>query len=53
VLEALSDETRWSAFEGILNQHLLRVYDLQPERVRLHRTTASGYWSMTADRLFP
>jgi transposase len=52
VLEALSDDARWSAFEGTLNQHLLRVYDLQPERVRLDSTTASGYWSVTEDGLF-
>jgi transposase len=52
VLEALSDNARWGAFEGALTQHLLRVYDLQPERVRLDSTTASGYWSMTEDGLF-
>jgi hypothetical protein len=28
VLEALSDEARWSTFDGTLNQHLLWVYDL-------------------------
>src|SRR5215472_190652 len=52
VLEALSDDARWAAFEGALNQQLLRVYDLQPERVRLDSTTASGYWSVTEDGLF-
>ena len=52
VLGALSDEARWSAFESALNQHLLRVYDLQPECVRLDSTTASGYWSVTEDGLF-
>src|SRR6266511_5462377 len=52
VLEALSGDARWSAFEGTLNQHLLRVYDLQPERGRLDSTTASGYWSVTEDGLF-
>jgi transposase len=52
VLEALSDNARWGAFEGALTQHLLRVYDLQPERVRLDSTTASGYWSVTEDGLF-
>jgi transposase len=52
VLETLSDDARWSAFEGALNQHLLRVYDLQPARVRLDSTTASGYWSVTEDGLF-
>jgi transposase len=52
VLEVLSDNARWGAFEGALTQHLLRVYDLQPERVRLDSTTASGYWSVTEDGLF-
>ena len=52
VLEALSDDTRWSAFEAALNQDLLRVYDLQPERVRLDSTTASGYWTVNEDGLF-
>jgi transposase len=52
VLEALSDDARWSAFEGTLNQHLLRVYDLQPQRVRLDSTMASGYWTVTEDGLF-
>src|SRR5919198_1654924 len=52
VLEALSDDTRWSAFEAALNQYLLRVYDLQPERVRLDSTTASGYWTVNEDGLF-
>jgi transposase len=52
VLEALSDHQRWQAFEAALTQQLLRVYDLQPERVRLDSTTASGYWSVTEDGLF-
>jgi len=52
VLEALSDDTRWRACEGALNQHALRVYDLQPACVRLDSTTASGYWSVTDDGLF-
>jgi transposase len=51
-LEALSDDTRWSACEGALKQHGLRVYDLQPACVRLDRTTASGHWRVTADGLF-
>jgi transposase len=41
-----------SAFERALNQHLLHVYDLQPDRMRLDSTTASGYWSVTEDGLF-
>jgi transposase len=52
VLEALSDDMRWSACEGALNQHALRVYDLQPACVRLDSTSASGYWSVTEDGLF-
>jgi transposase len=51
--EALNDDTRWSACEGALNQHALRVYDLQPAGVRLERTTATGSWSVTEDGLFP
>jgi transposase len=52
ILEAFSEDERWSVFESALNQHLLRVYALQPERVRLESTTASGYWSVTEDGLF-
>jgi transposase len=52
VLEALSDDARWSAFEGILNQHTRRVYDLGAACVRLDRTTANGHWTVTEDGLF-
>jgi transposase len=52
VLEALSDDTRWSACEGALNQHALRVYDLHPTCVHLDSTSASGYWSVTEAGLF-
>jgi transposase len=52
VLAAVSDDMRWSAFEGALNQHALRVYDLQPACVRLDSTTANGHWSVTEDGLF-
>ncbi|MGA9349087.1 MAG: transposase [Anaerolineae bacterium] len=52
VLRALSDDAQWDAFEGALNRHSLRVYDLSPEQVRLDSTTASGYWSVTPDGLF-
>jgi transposase len=52
ILAAFSADERWSTFESALNQHLLRGYDLQPERVRLASTTASGYWSVTEDGLF-
>jgi transposase len=52
VLEALSHDAPWQAFEGAFTQQLLRVYALQPERVRLDSTTASGYWCVTEDGLF-
>jgi len=52
VTRALSDDQRWAAFEQDLNRHLLRVYDLQPKRVRVDSTTASGYWQITPDGLF-
>jgi transposase len=52
VLEVLSQDAPWQAFEGALTQQLLRVYELQPERVRLDSTTASGYWRVTEDGLF-
>ena len=42
VLEVLSHDAKWQAFEGAFTQQLLRVYDLQPERVQRDRTTASG-----------
>jgi transposase len=52
VLLTLSDDARWEAFESALNGHLLRVYDLNPERVRVDSTSASGYWTVTEDGLF-
>jgi transposase len=52
VLETVSDDPRWNAFEGALNQHVLRVYDLEPACVRLDSTTASGHWTVTEDGLF-
>lgn len=51
-LRVLSDDTRWAAYEGALNGHLLRVYDLHPTTVRVDSTTASGYWEVTQDGLF-
>ncbi|MGI8446953.1 MAG: IS1634 family transposase [Streptosporangiaceae bacterium] len=52
VLEALADDRRWAAWEGAMTGHLVRVYDLRPQRVRLDSTTASGYWEVTEDGLF-
>lgn len=52
VLQALSDDARWSTFESALTQQLVRVYALRPERVRLDSTTASGSWAVTPEGLF-
>jgi transposase len=52
VLQALSDDVRWSPFERALTQQLVRVSALRPERVRLDRTTASGSWAVTPAGLF-
>lgn len=52
VLSALSRDAAWEKFEAALNGHLLRVYDLEPQQVRVDSTTASGYWSVSPDGLF-
>ena len=51
-LDLLSNDDNWSAFEAALNQRTLRVYALGPQCVRLDTTSASGYWSVTADGMF-
>src|SRR6266487_1886844 len=52
VLDALAQPQAWQRFDAALNQRLIRVYQLQPQRVRLDSTTVSGYWSVTEDGLF-
>jgi transposase len=52
VLRLFSDDAVWEGFEEALNRRLLRVYELDPEQVRLDSTTASGYWRVTPDGLF-
>jgi hypothetical protein len=42
VLDYLSDDPQWEAFEQALNTQTLRVYDLQPQRVRIDSTTAKS-----------
>jgi transposase len=49
VLQALSDDARWSTLESALTQQLVRVYARRPERVRLDSTTASGSWAVTPE----
>ena len=43
VLRHLSDEARWQAIEQELGQHLVRVYDLEEQPIRVDATTVSGY----------
>lgn len=52
VLDYVSEDAAWEQFEQALTQHLLRVYDLQPQRVRIDSTTAKGYRSLTPEGLF-
>src|SRR5947209_7311874 len=52
VLDALAQPEAWQRFETALNQRIIRVYQLQPQRVRLDSTTASGYWRVNEDGLF-
>src|SRR2546421_4686720 len=51
VLEYLSDDERWRAFEQELTGQLVRVYDLKPSCVRLDSTTASSYGTVSEDGL--
>lgn len=52
VLDALAQPEQWRRFETALNQRLIRVYQLQPQRVRVDSTTTSGYWSVSDEGLF-
>jgi transposase len=52
VLDALSQDEAWAAFEQRLNRLTLRVYDLRPERVRIDATTAKYYGQTTREGLF-
>lgn len=52
ILDYLSDDEQWQTFERDLGQHLIRVYDLHPRRVRVDSTTISGYVQPSPDGLF-
>lgn len=52
VLRRLSDDKQWVSCESALNQHLVRVYDLQAERVHVDSTSASVYASVSDEGLF-
>jgi transposase len=52
VLRRLSDDESWVSFESALTQHLVRVYDLQAERVHVDSTSARAYVSVNDEGLF-
>jgi len=51
-LDYLSEEATWRALEAAVSQHTIRVYELDPARVRLDSTTASGYRSVVEGGVF-
>ena len=52
LLRRLSKPDTWQAIETELGRNILRVYELQPKRVRLDTTTVSGYHAGGEDSLF-
>jgi transposase len=52
VLRLFSDDSRWSAFESMLTQPLVRVYDLRSERVHVDSTSVSAYAGVSEEGLF-
>src|SRR2546428_4847949 len=52
VLRHLSDAARWQAIEQELGQHLVRVYDLEEQPIRVDATTVSGYREGGEDSLW-
>jgi transposase len=52
VLRHLSEASRWHAIEQELGQHLVRVYDLGEEPIRIDATTVSGYREGGEDSLW-
>ncbi len=53
ILDFLSKDDPWDAFECELTRRLLRVYDLSVEQsIRLDSTSAAGYWRVDEAGLF-
>ena len=52
LLRRLSKPDTWQAIEMDLGRNILRVYELEPKRVRLDTTTVSGYHAGGEDSLF-
>jgi transposase len=52
VLRHLADEQRWQAIERELGEHLVRVYALEEQPIRVDATTVSGYREGGEDSLW-
>lgn len=52
ILDCLGTDEHWESFETELNRHILRVYDLQKNRVRIDSSTAKRFVTVTSDGLF-
>lgn len=52
LLRRLSKPATWEAIETEMGRNVLRVYELEPQRVRLDTTTVSGYHAGGEDSLF-
>src|SRR5947209_15151344 len=52
VLRHLSQEQRWQAIEQELGEHLVRVYELEEQPIRVDATTVSGYRDGGEDSLW-
>jgi transposase len=49
ILDSLATLESWQRFECQLNQHTVRVYDLQASRFRLDSTTANSHSAVTSE----
>lgn len=52
ILDHLSEDEPWEAFESRLNGHTIRVYDLRPKCVRIDTTTTYSHRLCSEDGLF-
>ncbi len=52
VLRHLSDGVRWQGIEQELGEHLMRVYELEEQPIRVDATTVSGYRDGGEDSLW-
>ncbi|MGH8604848.1 MAG: hypothetical protein ACREXR_19310 [Gammaproteobacteria bacterium] len=52
MLDALSEAETWGDFETTLNGRVLRVYELERDRVRIDSTSAKTYAGVSEEGLF-